>query len=159
MDSNEPWSASRVPFYVIISLEGISRSHAVLRVASKAFSVVCFAAGTLIFSSAQFITVSVSLTVLCLILGAGVFGRVVAMWMASEMMRTRPILHRVVKSKAEAADYIDHIMAIDGLTIEVVGHIIVNGKCVQRYNKWLRLSTFFGILAEPYDITKLAVRM
>ena len=159
MDSNEPWSASRVPFYVIISMEGISSAHAVLRVLSKAFSVSCFAAGTLIFASAQFVTISVSLTVLCVVLSAGVFGRVVAMWMASEMIRTRPILHRVVTSRAEAGDYIDHIMAIEGLTVEVLGHVIVNGRCIQRYNKWTRLSTWLGILAEPYDVTKLAVSL
>ncbi|KAL9608897.1 MAG: hypothetical protein Q9167_006293 [Letrouitia subvulpina] len=157
MDNQEPWSASRVPFYVIISLEGISSSHAGLRVVSKAFSVACFAAGTLIFASAQFVTISVSLTVIFVVLSAGVFGRVVAMWMASEMIRTRPILHRVVKSRAEAAYYVDHIMALDGLTVEVLGHVIVNGRCIKRYNKWLRLATWFGILAEPYDVTKLAV--
>lgn len=159
MDSNEPWSASRVPFYVIISMEGISSSHAGLRVFSKAFSVACFAAGTLIFASAQFVTISVSLTVIFVVLSAGVFGRVVAMWMASEMIRARPILHRVVKSRAEAAAYVDHVMALDGLTVEVLGHVIVNGRCIKRYNKWLRLATWFGILAEPYDVTKLAVSL
>lgn len=159
MDNKEPWSASRVPFYVIISMEGISSSHAGLRVVSKAFSVACFAAGTLIFASAQFVTISVSLTVIVVVLSAGVFGRVVAMWMASEMIRTRPILHRVVKSRAEAAAYVDHIMALDGLTVEVLGHVIVNGRCIKRYNKWLRLATWLGILAEPYDVTKLAVSL
>lgn len=131
-DQSEPWSSSRVPFYVIISLEGVSGSHAVLRVVSKAISVGVFAAGTAMFASAQLITISVALTVLCLILGAGVFGRVVALWMASEMMKTKPVLHRVVKSKGSAAEYINQIFNIEGLVVEVMGHVVVNGRCIAR---------------------------
>lgn len=156
-DDTEPWSSSRVPFYVIISLEGVSGSHAVLRVISKAISVGVYAAGTAMFASAQLITISVALTILCLILGAGVFGRVVAMWMASEMMKTKPVLHRVVKSRGLAAEHIDHILSIDGLIVEVMGHVIVNGRCIARYNNWTRLSNWLGILAGPYDIGKLAI--
>jgi hypothetical protein len=157
MEPNEPWSASRVPFYVIISLEGISTSHATFRVISKALSVGVYAAGTATFASATFITISIALTTLCLVLGAGVFGRVVTMWMASEMMKTNPILHRVVKSQDEAADYIESVLSIPGLTCEIMGHVIVNGRCIKRYNKWLRIATYFGILAPPYDVSKLAV--
>ncbi|KAI9765619.1 MAG: hypothetical protein M1839_005413 [Geoglossum umbratile] len=157
IDRSKPWSASRVPFYVIISLEGISHPHATFRVISKAISVGVYAAGTATFASATLITISVALTVLCLVLGAGVFGRVVAMWMASEMMKTDPVLHRVVKTRDEAADYIESILAIPGLTCEVMGHVIVNGRCIKRYNKWFRMATFFGVLAPPYDISKLAV--
>lgn len=158
MDPSDPWSATRVPFYVSISMEGISTVLAALRVASKTFSVACFSAGTAIFASAQFVTIFVALTVLSLVLGAGVFGCEVAMWISSELIQTRPVLHRVVKSRNEAADYINHIVAVDGLTIEVIGHIIVNGRCIQRYSKWLRWATCTGTLAEPYDISKLAVR-
>src|SRR5271170_5132036 len=66
MDPNEPWSLPRVPFYVIISLEDITKRHAVLRVISKAISVGVFAAGTATFASATLITISVALTVLCM---------------------------------------------------------------------------------------------
>ena len=156
-ENTEPWSSSRVPFYVIISLEGVSGSHAVLRVVSKAISVGVYAAGTAMFASAQLITISVALTILCLILGAGVFGRVVAMWMASEMMKTKPVLHRVVKSRGLAAEHIDHILNIDGIIVEVMGHVIVNGRCIARYNNWSRLSNWLGILAGPYDVGKLAI--
>ena len=77
------------------------------------------------------------------------------MWMASEMMKTKPVLHRVVKSRGLAAEYIDHILAIDGLVVEVMGHVIVNGRCIQRYNQWLRMSNWLGLLAGPYDTGKL----
>ena len=157
MDPNEPWSAPRVPFYVIISLEGITTPHAVLRVISKAISVGVFAAGTATFASATLITISVALTVLCLVLGAGVFGRVVAMWMVSEMMKTDPVLHRVATDRAEAAEYMRAILSKPGLTCELMGHIIVNGRCVKRYNKWLQWSSLFGILAPPFDLTSLAM--
>jgi hypothetical protein len=157
MDPNEPWSAPRIPFYVIISLDGITTPHAILRVISKAISVGVFAAGTATFASATLITISVALTVLCLVLGAGVFGRVVAMWMVSEMMKTDPVLHRVAKDKAQAAEYMQAILSKPGLTCEVMGHIIINGRCVKRYNKWLQWSSLFGILAPPFDVTSLAM--
>ncbi|KAL8832879.1 MAG: hypothetical protein Q9170_004699 [Blastenia crenularia] len=156
-DGNEPWSSSRVPFYVVISLEGISGSHAALRVFSKAFAIGVFVTGTAIFASTQLIAMSVAVTVLCLVLGAGVFERVIAMWMASEMMKTKPVLHRVVKSRGLAAEYIDRILAIDGLVVEVMGHVIVSGRCIQRYNPWFRLSNWLGLLAGPYNIGKLTM--
>jgi hypothetical protein len=156
MDTSEPWAAPRVPFYVIISLEGITPSHATLRVVSKAISVGVFAAGTAAFASATMITISVALTVLCLVLGAGVFGRVVAMWMASEMMIVNPVLHAVVKTRAEASDYISHILAINGLTVELMGHVIVNGRCIGRYNEWFRAARVFGVLSPAFNLSKLA---
>ena len=78
------------------------------------------------------------------------------MWMASEMMKTKPVLHKVVKDKRQAAEYINHVLAIPGLTFETMGHVIVDGKCVARFNHWLRWSTYVGVLAPPYDITRLA---
>lgn len=86
----------------------------------KAFSVSCFTAGTAIYLLAQFVTITVSLTVLCLVLGAGVFGRAVAMWISSELIRTPPVLHHVVKNGVEATNHIYHILAIDRLTVEVI---------------------------------------
>lgn len=156
-DGNQPWSSSRVPFYVIISLEGISGSHATLRVFSKAFAIGVFVRGTVIFASTQLIEMSVAVAALCLVLGAGVFGRVIALWMASEMMKTNPVLHRVLKSRGLAAEYIDRILSIDGLVVEIMGHVIVNGRCIKRYNPWFKLSNWFGLLAGPFDIWPLTV--
>ena len=154
-DQTEPWSSSRVPFYVIISLESVSTAHAILRVISKAISVGAFAAGTAIFASAQLVGISVALTTLCLVLAAGVFGRVVAMWMASEMMKTNPVLHRVVRTRGLASQYIEEILNIDGLTVEILGHVIINGRCIARFNTWMRWASWLGILAGPYDVSKL----
>ncbi|KAL8757771.1 MAG: hypothetical protein Q9199_001983 [Rusavskia elegans] len=156
-DGNEPWSSSRVPFYVIISVEGISRSHATLRVFSKAITIGVYVTGTAIFASTQLLYMSVAVTVLCLVLSAGIFGRVIAMYMASEMMKTKPVLHRVVKSRGLAAEYIDRILNIDGLAVEVMGHVILNGRCIERYNQIFRLSNWFGLLAGPYDINRLTI--
>jgi hypothetical protein len=156
IDTVEPWTAPRVPFYVIVSLEGITPSHATLRVVSKAISVGVFVAGTAAFASVTMVTISVALTVLGLFLGAGVFGRAVAMWMASEMMVFNPVLHAVVKTRAEASDHIAHILAIDGLTVEVMGHVIVNGRCIGRYNEWFSAAQVFGVLSPAFDLAKLA---
>ena len=78
LDSDE-WSAHRVPFYVIVSLEGITTGHAMLRILSKAISVSVFATGTALFAGTSLIPISLAWTVLFLVLGVGVFGRVVAM--------------------------------------------------------------------------------
>ena len=79
------------------------------------------------------------------------------MWMASEMMKTKPVLHRVVKTRGLAAEYFDNILSIDGLVVEVMGHAIVDGQCIARYNQWLRLANWLGVLAGPYNIGKVAV--
>ena len=56
---------------------------------------------------------------------------------ASEMMKTKPVLHRVVKGRGLAAEYIDEILNIDGLIVQVMGmsssmdgasHVISNGR-------------------------------
>ncbi|KAL9013160.1 MAG: hypothetical protein Q9173_002134 [Seirophora scorigena] len=156
-DGNEPWSSSRMPFYVIISVEGISAWHAALRVFSKAITIGVHVFGTAIFASAQLVYLSIAVTVLYLVLGAGVFGRVIAMWMASEMMKTKPVLHRVVKSRGLAAEYIDRILDIDELVVKMMGHVIVNGRCIQMYNSWFQWSNWLGLLAGPYDIGKVTV--
>lgn len=155
---SETWSASRVPFYAIISLEGVSSSHAALRIVSKALTVGVFAAGTAIFASAQLISISVAVTALALILGAGVFGRVIAMWMASEMMKTKPMLHHVVKTHSMAGECIESILQIDDLVIEVLGHVIVGRRVVGRYSQWTSWSAWAGILAGPFDIGRLAAK-
>lgn len=158
MDPDEPFSVPRTPFYAIISLDKISQSHAALRVLSKAITVGVFAAGTATFASATLITISVALTTLCLVLGAGVFGRVAALWMASEMMQTDPVLHKVVQNRQEATEYIDAILRKPGLVFEVMGHVIINGRCVCRMNKWFRWCTLFGVLAPPFNVANIALR-
>lgn len=154
-DSGEPWSSSRVPFYVIISLEGISGPHAALRVFSKAFAIGVFVTGTAIFASMQLVAMSIAMPVLSLVLAAGLFGRIIALWMVSEMMKTNPVLHRVVATRALAAEYIDRILSIDGLVVDVMGHVIVNGRCIQRHNQIFSLASWLGLLAGPFDIRKL----
>ncbi|KAK6517417.1 hypothetical protein TWF281_004074 [Arthrobotrys megalospora] len=152
----EPHSESRVPFFVIISEDSVGLSHEILRIISKFLSVAVFATGTAMFASATLTTISITLVTLCLVLTAGVFGRVVALWMASEMMKDEPILHKVVK-RGEAGEYLKELLLIDNITIEVMGHIIVNGRCIGRTNKWLKWSTITGVLAAPYNLEKLSL--
>jgi len=89
MDHNEPWAAQNNPFYVIISIRGIDNNHAALRVFSKFLSIGVFTVGTGMFASTAFVTILVAVIVSSLILVAGVFGRVTAMWMASELMQNK----------------------------------------------------------------------
>lgn len=85
LTSQEAYVKRNSCFYVVVSAEGVSAVHATFRVLSKGSSVVVFAFGTTIFASASLVSVSIVLMVLCLVLAAGVFGKVVAMWIASEM--------------------------------------------------------------------------
>lgn len=73
------------------------------------------------------------------------------------MMKTKPVLHRVVKSRGLAAEYIDRILNIDGLVVEMKGHVNVNERCIQRYHPWFQWSNWLGLLAAPYDIGKVTV--
>ena len=134
LDPDEPLCQPRVPFCVIISLEGVSGTRAILRVFSKLVGIGVFAFGTATFASATLITFSVAVTVLAGVLGAGVFGRVVAMWIVAEMMKTEPVLHHVVRGRAEVAEYMRAILSKPGLTCEIMGHVVVNGRCVKRFN-------------------------
>jgi hypothetical protein len=97
----EPWDAHHNPFYVIISIRGISNAHASLRVFSKLISIAVFTVGTAMFASSTLVTIVVAVIVASLTLVAGVFGRVTAMWMASELMQNKPVIHRVVKGSHE----------------------------------------------------------
>lgn len=155
IDPTQPWASSNRSFLVIVSVSGINHIHAALRVASKAISIAVFAGGTAAFASATLVTISVTLTVLCLILGAGVFGRVASLWMVARMMKENPVIHKVVHSEPEAEDFIHHILATPGLTVELMGHVFINGKCVKRYNRWFNWQNLFGILASPYNLHKL----
>lgn len=156
MDLSRPWTQSDDAFYVLLSVKGIDRGHAVLRVASKIASIGVFAIGTSLFASAALITILEALVAAALILCAGIFGRVTAMWMASTMMANRPVLHRVVKNRKEAERYLVAIFRKPNIACEVKQHIILQGRCVKKFNRYC-WSNIFGVLASPYDLTKLAV--
>lgn len=153
----EPWSAQNNPFYVLISIKGVSPPHAALRVFSKLLSIGVFTVGTAIFASTTLVTIMAAVVVATLVLVAGVFGRVTAMWMASEIMKDKPVIHRVVTNQQEAEQYMDEMLRIPDCIFEILGHVVVNGRCVKRYGSHMRWSKILGVLARPYDITRLAM--
>jgi hypothetical protein len=157
MDPSKPWSASNDAFYVLLSVKGVSHAHAIFRVFTKFFSIAVFAIGTALFASSTLVTILVAVITASLIICAGIFGRVTAMWMASEMMKNEPVMHRVVRNREEAAKYMEAILRKPGIACEVLGHVLVNGRCVKKYRKKLRWSSFLGVLASPYDLSRLAV--
>lgn len=102
-------------------------------------------------------SVSAALMVLSLVLTSGILGRLTAMWIAAEMNRgSKPILHAVVKEKADAAEYVEEILGQEGLLIEMQGHVIIDRMCIWRRSEWFSWSTYIGLLAEPFDVIKLA---
>ncbi|EMD01098.1 hypothetical protein BAUCODRAFT_135834 [Baudoinia panamericana UAMH 10762] len=157
MDPNEPWAAQSTPFYVIISIHGISNAHATLRVFSKFLSIGVFTVGTAMFASCAFVTILVAVAVASLTLVAGIFGRVTAMWMASELMQNEPVIHRVVTTYAEANQMVEAMLRKPGVMFEVLGHLVVDGRCVKGYRHHIRWSKILGVLASPYDISLLAM--
>lgn len=155
----EPSTSSRTCFYVIISIEGMSVWQSIAQIISKASTVAVFAFGTALFASSTLLSISAALMVLSLVMSAGVLGRVVAMWIASEIIRNnRPILHAVVRDREEAAKYIDEILEMDGLLIELKGHVIMNRYCILRKHPWFSWSTYIGLLAKPFPVVSLARR-
>lgn len=155
----EPSTSSSTCFYVVISVEGITNVRATLQVISKACTIAVFAFGTTLFASATLMSVMVTLFVLGLVLGSGVLGRVAAMWIASEMNKSsKPILHALVKNQQSAGEYVEEILQLNGLLIEIMGHVIIDQKIVLRRNEWLCLASYLGLLAPPIDIVKLAAR-
>lgn len=157
MDPKNPWSASKYPFYVIISREGVLGQHTAFRLISKLVSVGAFTFSTALFASSALVTILVATVVMVLVLVAGIFGRVTAMWISAIIMRDRPVLHRVVKDEKEASVFMEVVLAQEDIICEVLGHVVINGRCVGRYGIF-RWSTFFGVLAPPYDVTKIATR-
>ena len=147
----------RVCFYAVVSQEGIHVTHAILRVIAKSSSVAVFAFGTALFAAAQLMSISVALLVLALVLGAGVMGRTVSVWIAAQMHRDNvPILHTVVRDRKAAIEHMNEIFKIPGLQVEIKGHIIINNRCVWRRSEWFHLAKYIGLLASPFDITKIA---
>lgn len=147
---------SRTCFYVVISIQGISRVHAVAQVLSKGASVAVFAFGTALFASATLMSISIALMVLSILLTCGVAGRVLAMWIVAQISReNKPILHKLVKSESEAGEFIHAIAELD-LQIEMQGHVIINGYCVKSRSMLFSPETYIGLLAKPYNAVKLA---
>ena len=66
------------------------------------------------------------------------------MAMASQMMRHKPVLHRVVKSRMEAGRYLEAIFRQPDIAAEVLGHIVLNGRCIKRFGRRVRWSNILG---------------
>ncbi|KAF2239104.1 hypothetical protein EV356DRAFT_572590 [Viridothelium virens] len=156
---HSPYTQDRCCFYVVVSKEGITPIHAAFQIIAKLSSVAVFAFGTALFASAQFMSITIVLMVLSLVLSAALLGRFTGMFIAAEMNRfNQPIIHAVVKTKEAAAEHVDAVLQISQLVIELEGHVIVGGRAVARRTQWKCLSTYIGLLARPFDIMSLAVR-
>ncbi|OJJ46797.1 hypothetical protein ASPZODRAFT_66535 [Penicilliopsis zonata CBS 506.65] len=154
---DSPSTMSRTCFYAVISVQGVSRLRALMQTVARAATVTVYAFGTALFASATLLPISVALMVLSLVLGVGILGRVVAMWIAAEMnAQNAPICHAVVASRDAAAEYIQRIMEEEGLMVEMEGHLIVNGVCLLRRNRWMSWSRYIGLLARPFDLVSFA---
>ncbi|KAH7156356.1 hypothetical protein EDB81DRAFT_840495 [Dactylonectria macrodidyma] len=92
---------SRTCFYVVVSVQGISRMHGIAQIVSNASSVAVFAFGTALFASVTLVSIFIALM-------------------------NKPTLHKLVKSENEAGEYIHAIAKLD-LQLEIQGHVIMNG--------------------------------
>lgn len=156
IDPGLPSVFSRTCFYVVISVEGITRSHAVMKMVSKGCGVAVYAFGTALFASATMMSISVALMVLSLLLASGVMGRIIVMWIASEMNKNaKPILHAVVADSNQANEYF-HAIAELPLQIEIQGNIILNGVPVCSQTRLFSAETYIGLLAKPFNLVKKA---
>lgn len=153
-----PWSASLDTIYVIISQEGVFKYHQLFRLLSKLLAVAVFTIGTALFASSALVTILVAIIAMTLVLVGGIFGRVTAMWISTVIMRDRPIIHQVVKSRDEANKYLTALLEKDDMVCEVMGHVMVNGRCIERYGYGLQWSMLLGVLAPSYDFRRIALR-
>jgi hypothetical protein len=156
MDRSVPWSASQDAFYVIISREGVRKGHTVLRLISKLVSVTSYIVSTTLFASSTLLQFQPAIIVMAMVLCAGIFGRVTAMWISAVIMRDRPVLHRIVKTGKEADVFLEAILRKEGIVCEVMEHVVINGRCVKRCGRWT-WSMVFGVLARPFDVGRIAV--
>jgi hypothetical protein len=159
MDLSDSYSQADDAFYVLLSVMGVEPLHAGLRIISKILSIGVFAVSTGLFASAALITIIEALVAASLVLVAGIFGRVVAMSMTSMMIGKigKPVLHKVVANRETAGRYLNAIFGLKDVACEVKGHSIVDGRCVKKLAGPLRLSNILGVLARPFDLSKLAV--
>lgn len=74
------------------------------------------------------------------------------------MMKENPVIHCVVHNEFEAENFIQELLSTQGPVIEPLGHVFVNGRCVERYNQWWNCSMAFGVLVSRYNIEKLLTR-
>lgn len=155
MNHSVPWTASKDAFYVILSRAGVRKGHTVLRLVSKFVSVTAYVVSTALFAGSTLLQLQPALIVMALVLCAGIFGRVIAMWISAVMMRDRPVLHRIVKTKKKADVFIEAVLRREGIVCEVLGHVVINGRCVMRRSRFT-WSTVFGVLARPFDINRIA---
>jgi hypothetical protein len=90
----------------VISVEGITKPHAIMKTISRGCGVAVYAFGTALFASATMMSITVALMNLSLLIAGGVLGRIVVMWIASEVNRNaKPILHAVVTDANQANEY------------------------------------------------------
>lgn len=115
--------------------------HATLRVFSKFFALGVFTFGTALCASTTLITILTSMTTATLILLAGAMGRVTAMWMASQIMERKPVIHRVVQHRDEAERYVSALLRREELAClacEIMGYVVVSGRVVKRFGRRMR---------------------
>jgi len=160
---DDPSAQQKTCFYVIVSKEGISTLHAVMKMLSKGASLAVYAFGTAIFAAAQLMSISVALMILSVVLGCAAFARANGMYIAAEMNRyTEPILHTVVKTEADLAAHVQGVLGVQGLIVEIKDHVIVTdssgARCVARTNWLLSLHTYFGLLAPPFNLQRIGIR-
>lgn len=138
---------------------------ALLRLFSKCASIATFVTGTAFFASVQLLAGPVAVMTLTLVLAAGVFSRAITGWIVQGVNKTEPMLHVIVNSTQEAQHVIARILSLDEgvqvcedevrkIQVEIGGHVFVQQRRVAKRTPWyLRV---FGVLAEPFDLRKVA---
>ncbi|KAG8531817.1 uncharacterized protein KY384_003453 [Bacidia gigantensis] len=168
LQSSKQYTRPRNAVLVIVSVasHGQNRTKSIFRLASKCLGIAIFVVGTAIFASAQLLALPVAVTVLTLILAAGVGSRAINGWIVSGVSKTEPLIHVIVNTTQEAQQVIARILSIDRyddqvlgegkvrkIQVELGGHVFVNQRRVgSRSTLWLR---GLGVLAEPFDLRRI----
>lgn len=156
LDRAGPWPASKDAFYVIISRSGVRKGQTMLRLLSKLLSVTAFIISTALFASSTLLQIQIAIVVMILVMSGGIFGRVIAMWISAVIMRDRPVLHQIVKTRKDADAFVEAVLRKEGIVCEVLGHVVIDGRCVKRVGRFT-WSTMMGVLAEPFNVGKIAM--
>ena len=165
---SQQYTRPRNTILIMVSVvkDGDAVVGALSRLASKYASIATFVTGTAFFASTQLLAGSVAVLTLTLVLAAGVFSRAITRWIVQGVSKTEPMLHVIVNSTQEAQHVIARILSLDEeytgtqdelrkVQVEVGGHVFVEQRRVAYRTPWyLR---FFGVLAEPFDLRKVAV--
>jgi hypothetical protein len=131
------------------------------QVVSRFASLLVYAFGTAIFSSAALLAIPVAEMILVLVLGAGVLSRVIAKNMVRAIDQRNSMVHIVSKNEHDAEEVVRsvfmHQMDEDStkFQIEVDGHFFLDQRKVGRRSIWHR--RILGLLAMPYNITRHVV--